>query len=29
VLIGIPNGTILLAKPVIGAYSGMLVQIFE
>lgn len=29
VLIGIPNGTTLLAKPVIGAYSGMLVQIFE
>ena len=29
VLKGIPNGTTLLAKPVIGAYSGMLVQIFE
>tara|TARA_B100000767_G_scaffold275735_1_gene314852 strand:- start:37065 stop:38168 length:1104 start_codon:yes stop_codon:yes gene_type:complete len=29
VLKGVPKGTILLAKPIIGAYSGMLVQIFE
>ena len=29
VLKGIPDGTTLLAKPIIGAYSGMLVQIFE
>lgn len=29
VLKGVPDGTILLAKPIIGPYSGMLVQIFE
>lgn len=28
VLKGVPNGTVILAKPIIGAYSGMLVKPF-
>ena len=29
VLKDIPNGTAMVSKPVVGAYAGMLVQIFE